>query len=130
VLLAGGGPGGEGPAPEAKLEVLGGYAATDSCAGCPVPVRVHLRNVGTAAWTVAGPIRLAARWRADDGPGLPRELGAARDIDAGDEAVIGVTLPAPATPGSYELWVGAVRGGTPVAALPSAGFRAAVTVRP
>ncbi len=130
VLLAGRGPGGEGAEPQANLEVLGGYAAAESCAGCPVPVRVHLRNVGEAAWTGSGPIRLAARWRADDGTGLARALGAARDVDAGDEAVISLTLPAPATPGSYELWVGAVREGTPAAALPSAGFRAAVTVRP
>jgi hypothetical protein len=121
---------GEATPDHAEASVLGAYVAGEGCAGCPLLVRAHLKNAGPGGWARDTPLRLAVQWHAMDGTALDGRVSAIPGVDAGDEAVVGGTIRAPGTPGTYELWLGVVREPVQAPTFPPGALRRLVTVRP
>ena len=69
-------------------------------------------------------------WHAADGTPLDGRVSPLQDLDAGDEAVVGGTIQAPGTPGTYQLWLGVVREPMQAATFPPGALRRPVAVRP
>jgi hypothetical protein len=100
---------GEHPVPVGPLAVRWlGYQLPTFRAGAAAPVRVALRNAGTAAWRSRGTagVQLSHHWLDDrgnaivwDGPRVAFE----RPVGPGEEVEAGLQVRAPQPPGRYRL---------------------------
>jgi hypothetical protein len=100
---------GEHPVPVGPLAVRWlAYELPAFRAGAEAPVRVSLRNAGTAAWRSRGEsgVQLSYHWLDDRGNPIvwdgPR-VAFARPVEPGEEAEVAMRVRAPQPPGRYRL---------------------------